>query len=53
MNKNVKLNPYKFWIYTFLIMFNSKKIKRFWVKVKVKWRVAKYGNPYSEFVLCI
>ncbi len=22
-------------------------------KVKVKWRVAKYGDPYSEFVLCI
>ncbi len=23
------------------------------VKWKVKWRVAKYGDPYSEFVLCI
>ncbi len=21
--------------------------------VKVKWRVAKYDNPYSEYVLCI
>ncbi len=20
---------------------------------KVKWRVAKYGDPYPEFVLCI
>ncbi len=20
---------------------------------EVKWRVAKYGDPYSEFVLCI
>ncbi len=23
------------------------------VKAKVTWRVAKYWNPYSEFVLCI
>ncbi len=23
------------------------------VNVKVTWHVAKYGNPYSEFVLCI
>ncbi len=27
----------------------------FWggVKVKVKWHTTKYGDPYSEFVLCI
>ncbi len=23
------------------------------IKVKVTWHTAKYGNPYSEFVLCI
>ncbi len=23
------------------------------VQVKVMWHTAKYGDPYSEFVLCI
>ncbi len=23
------------------------------LKVKVTWHAAKYGDPYSEFVLCI
>ncbi len=30
------------------------KIKyKFWINVKVTWHIAKYGDPYSEFVLCI
>ncbi len=41
-------------------IFNLKKIQdemymnfNVFMKVKVTWHTAKYGDPYSEFVLCI
>ncbi len=31
----------------------SREEKKFMQRQERAWRVAKYGDPYSEFVLCI
>ncbi len=39
-------------VYTVCYVYGFDKLTIFLLK-KRTWRVAKYGDPYSEFVLCI
>ncbi len=48
----LRMNIYEYMSYTYDTRVNH-SWQNFHIWVKVTWHTAKYGDPYSEFVLCI